>query len=256
MTNHDRTLTYPGDAVKALGAGKVGGYIVRFGTAETRDVQGDYFTPQTDYGLDIATKARIVYDHGLRRDETGRAIGNRRIGMVDLSSTADGIYAEGTLDLAQEPVKALYAKVEAGSIGWSSGSVDRLVEREHKGSAREVKSWPLIEASLTPIPVDPRNRAFAIKALIEATTGETATESLVESSVRLATEAAEIVTLWESAIKSRAIEGRCLSDEKRAALKALVDRLVELERAARPVPTEADRLRVRRALIRSKLTNG
>jgi len=255
-------LIYPGDEVKALGGGKVGGYIVRFGSPETRDVQGDYFTAATDYGLDVSTKARVVYDHGLRRDEPGRAIGNRRIGLVELTARVDGVYAEGTVDLAQQSVKALYARIEAGSIGWSSGSVDRLVERERNGVAREVKSWPLIEASLTPIPVDPRNRAYAIKALYpEASSSQTpadgaAPASLLETSERLVSEAQEIVALWDAAIKSRQTEGRSLSEAKQAALKSLADEFAELVRVARPGPTEADRLRVRAALVRSYHAHG
>lgn len=256
MTNTDRTLAYPGEAVKALGGGKVAGYLVRFGSPADADRQGDYFTSATDFGLDVATKARIVYDHGLKRDEPGRLIGNRRIGTLGLVMMPDGLYGEGSLDLSVEPVKALYGRIERGELGWSSGSVERLVERQSVGGAREVKSWPLIEASLTPIPVDPRNRALAIKALIESPPDGAVPASLVESSERLVSEALELVPLWESAIKSRQAEGRNLSEVKRAALESLARSFVDLERAARPRPSENDRLAAKRALARSVFHHG
>jgi phage head maturation protease len=157
----DDFLIFFGGAVKALGNGKIGGYVVRFGSPETADVQGDYFTPHTDYGLDCSTKARVVYHHGLTKK-----YGPKRFGTVDLSVKANGIEAAGELDLTDAACKAVYNDVEAGKLGWSSGSVDRLVERRAVKGKSEILAWPLIEVSLTPTPVDGRNRAIAIKALI------------------------------------------------------------------------------------------
>ena len=38
------------DAVKALGGGRVGGYLIRFTNKHNPDLQGDYFTSDTDLG--------------------------------------------------------------------------------------------------------------------------------------------------------------------------------------------------------------
>lgn len=252
--NPDTTLIYPGGDVKALGGGRVAGYLVRFNAV---DVQGDVFLPSTDFGLDVATKSRVVYDHGLRRDDLGRMIGNARIGTAELSQRPDGIYAEATLDTSKPAVKSLYDRIEAGGIGWSSGSVDRLVVREasqENPRVRAVKSWPLIEATLTPIPVDPNNRAVAIKALVESP--DVVAASLVERSERLVADAAEVVALYDRAVKSRKAEGRNLSEPKRVALVQAADALAELVRATRPRADPEAILAARRRLAISEATYG
>ena len=40
-----------GSKVKALGNGKIGGYLVRFGSEKETDLGGDYFTIDTDLSL-------------------------------------------------------------------------------------------------------------------------------------------------------------------------------------------------------------
>ena len=48
---------------------------------------------------------------------------------------------------------AIYGMAEAGKLGWSSGTLPNLVEREVTGDAAHIKSWPLgKDASMTPTP--------------------------------------------------------------------------------------------------------
>jgi len=235
---NDNTRFYWFDSVKAMGSGKVGGYVIRFGTPETADVQGDYFAADGDYGLDVSTKARIVYHHGLTKTH-----GAKRLGVADLSVKADGIWGEGTIDDG-----AIYARAEAGELGWSSGSVDRLTSRRSVKGKSEINAWPLIEVSLTPTPVDPRNRAITIKSLIEDIEGgAVAVPSLVDRSDRLVADCQELACLYERAVKSRASEGRTLSPVKRAAIKALADALAELANvpSGKPDPDLLRKLRLR-----------
>lgn len=237
----DQTLIYFGGDVKALGGGKVGGYVLRFGTPDTADIQGDFFAKDGDYGLDISTKARIVYHHGLTK-----AYGARRFGVANLSVTDEGIWGEGTIN---EP--NIYADIVAGKIGWSSGSVDRLTSRKEVKGKSQITSWPLIEVSLTPHPVDRRNRAIAIKALssvhyseptdvcghrnnesshIHQITeqGPVARPSLLDRSARLVADATELYALYLDAANQRRSEGRLLSPSKRAECKALAECLGRL----------------------------
>ena len=51
-----------GGAVKDLGEGKVGGYLVMFGDAKTTDLVGDFFTKSTNFGK--ATAMPLLYHHG------------------------------------------------------------------------------------------------------------------------------------------------------------------------------------------------
>lgn len=156
----DDALIYFGDSVKALGGGKIGGYLVRFSTATDPDLTGDYFTKDTDFDLERSTKATVLYDHGL--DPT---LKRRKLGMVECKVDNVGVWAEGQLALRDDYEKAIYEMAEAGKLGWSSGSAPHLVERKQVGNAFAVTAWPLgLDASLTPRPAEPRTLAISLKS--------------------------------------------------------------------------------------------
>src|SRR5262245_38661453 len=56
-------LAYPGSEVKALGNGRVAGWLVRFGSPDQPDTSDyrDYFTPDTDFGIDEWPAKTAVY---------------------------------------------------------------------------------------------------------------------------------------------------------------------------------------------------
>ena len=51
-----------GSEVKALGGGKIGGYLVRYSTSETPDLVGDYFTEDSELGYH--ENLPVLYHHG------------------------------------------------------------------------------------------------------------------------------------------------------------------------------------------------
>ncbi|MGE4196012.1 MAG: hypothetical protein AB7G11_02665 [Phycisphaerales bacterium] len=165
----DQTLIYLGDDVKALGTNKVGGYLIRFGSVSDHDRQGDYFSPTTYIGRAVKAGTDILYHHGLGRvDAIAAKLGNRIIGDGSLTLKDEGWWIEATLDDADPEVKAVLDLANAGKLAWSSGSTDRMVKRKDvKAGVREVLSWPIAEASLSPRAVDPRNKAICIKALLD-----------------------------------------------------------------------------------------
>ena len=66
--------------VKALGTeGRVGGYLVVWGDASQPDLQGEYFTPDTDLGLDWYPRRPVLYHHGLDGD-----LGPVMIGQIEV----------------------------------------------------------------------------------------------------------------------------------------------------------------------------
>lgn len=251
----DETLVYYGGEVKALGEGKVGGYLVRFGSPEDHDVQGDYFTAETQYGRAIKSGADIIYHHGLvrRNDALAVKLGNRPIGDGALKPLADGIWIEGMLNTSDIDVKAVYDQAAAGQLGWSSGTTERLVRRTAvKSGVARIDQWPIIEASLSPTPVDPRNRAVCLKALIEDTPEDVAVPapSFVDRSARLVSDLGELCEVARGFVK--------LGHTKQDAIKALIDAVaafeplkIDLQRLLKPDP-EAIRL-FRLALERDAL---
>ncbi|MEM6528498.1 MAG: hypothetical protein AAF653_09395, partial [Chloroflexota bacterium] len=132
-----------------LERGRVGGYLVVWGDAATRDLQGDYFTPNTDFALDWYPRRPVLYHHGL-----DGSIKAALVGQIDVLRADDtGIWAEAQLDLRHRYVRAVHDLVESGVLAWSSGSLPHLVERATDG---RIVRWPLIEGSLTPTPAEPR----------------------------------------------------------------------------------------------------
>lgn len=147
------------NAVKFLSATEdaytVGGYGVIFGG---KDLDGETFQPDTDYNLDLVPAKPVFYDHtmGKLKKSLGR--------VVEAKGDEIGIWVEAELDRSKQYVEGVMSLVHAGALGWSSGSVSHLVQRENG----VIKSWPVVEFSLTPTPAEPRTLGVQhIKALIE-----------------------------------------------------------------------------------------
>jgi len=155
-------LIFYGDGVKALGDGKVAGYLVRFGHPDDVDLEGDYFDPETDYGVEDGARLPVYYQHGM--DAT---LKTRKIGKGLITMNEAGLWMEAQLEMRDEYERAIYEMAEADKLGWSSGAAGHLVERVPIGKASMIKSWPIAEASLTPTPAEPRNEARTVKSLIE-----------------------------------------------------------------------------------------
>jgi HK97 family phage major capsid protein len=158
-TKESETLVNFGSEVKAIGDGKVAGYLVRFTTEQDPDLTGDFFTKSTDFGDVSATP--VLYHHGL--DKT---VGVRPFGKGQLKMDEVGIWIDAQLELADKYQQAVYKLVEQGKLGWSSGTASHLVRREETGKAWHVLSWPLgLDASLTPTPAEPRNDVVPLKSI-------------------------------------------------------------------------------------------
>jgi HK97 family phage major capsid protein len=132
-----------------VGEGRIGGYLILWGTSKTRDLHGEYFTPQTELGLDWYAQRPVLYQHGLDGQLKAAVIG-----QIDLLRTDEtGVWAEAQLDLRQRYVRAVLRLVEKGVLHWSSGSLAHLVQVTDAG---EIQRWPVVEGSLTPTPAEPR----------------------------------------------------------------------------------------------------
>lgn len=157
-------LLFHGDTVKALGNGKVAGYLIRFTNENDKDLTGDYFAPDTDYG--DAQKSAVLYQHGLDAQLKRRKIGEGKLTKDDV-----GVWVEAQLNMRDDYEKAIYELAKAGKLGWSSGTAGHLVEREASG---KILAWPLgLDASLTPTPAEYRNAVVTLKSLITHDTVDT-----------------------------------------------------------------------------------
>jgi HK97 family phage major capsid protein len=128
---------------------RIGGYLIVWGNRSQRDLQGEYFTPQTELALDWFERRPVLYQHGM--DDHLKA---SPIGVIDQLHPDDtGVWAEAQIDLRHRYAAAVRRLIEHGLLGWSSGSLPHLVEVARDG---RILRWPLVEGSLTPTPAEPR----------------------------------------------------------------------------------------------------
>lgn len=242
MTDETETLVYFGGAVKALGSGKIGGDVAPFGSPSDVDRQLEFFSASTDFGLDISTKARVVYHHGF-----DKRFGKKRLGVADLALGSDAVKGQTSLDLTDPLHQWLYEQAGQGKLFWSSGSAPHLIEkRAVKGAVTEITSWPIIEVSLTTSPINPKARAYPLKALIESPEGvasgassdlspaSPASGTLAEQAEACASQAAALAGQFRTVA-----EAHPLRAAKRDAIKGLIESLEDLYSATAPRPDPA-----------------
>jgi HK97 family phage major capsid protein len=124
----------------------VGGYGVVFGG---KDLEKETFTRSTDYMLDLVPTKLVFYEH-TQRPDIGHQIGT--VKNENVSPDETGLWIQGELDKSAGYVDAVLKLIEKGALGWSSGSVAHLARRKNG----VIKTWPIVEFSLTPTPAEPR----------------------------------------------------------------------------------------------------
>lgn len=140
-------------AVKALreedGGVVVGGYLLLWGAPEKKDLGGDYFTPETELWLDAYKSVPALFHHGLDQD-VGLAVMGRRVAH---KTDDTGAWVEDWLDKSNKFWTMVKPLLDAEALYYSPGSAPHLVKREEDG---RLKSFPVVEDTLTPIPMQHR----------------------------------------------------------------------------------------------------
>ena len=155
-------LTVYSDAIKSDRLGSVKGYLVRFGSPDATDLEGDYFTPQTDFGFPIKAGERVplnvYYHHGM-----DKFVGKKSIGTGYVKMDETGLWYEAQLDMADEYGSMIAKLCKQGKMGYSSGAAGHMVERKSVGKASEITRWCIAEASITPTPAEYRNSVKSLE---------------------------------------------------------------------------------------------
>lgn len=242
----NEAVVYHGDEIKALGDGRVGGYLVRFTTENDPDLHGEFFTKSTYFGPRDGDGADMLFHHGIPVKAGLEHLADHIFKPIKTRRDEIGIWAEAVLDAANKYEAAVLELAMAGKLGWSSGTAKYLVKATEAG---EITRWPIIEGSLTPTPAEPRNKARAIKSLDE----------LVEepaSEIRAAIEAAKDERTFEKALRdagfSRKTAELTLSRAK-AIFQGDPDELAEAKAELANLMAEAVRLKAENYLLRFPL---
>lgn len=151
----DENLYYFGENIKLVG-NTVQGYLVRFGNPNDTDLEGDYFTPNTDFGRPLKDGQKfalnLYYHHG-----QDNVIGTKSIGSGFVSMDDKGLWMSAQIEMNDEYNKMIMELAKQGKLGYSSGAASHMVERKSVGKSYEIQRWTLAEASLTPRPAESRN---------------------------------------------------------------------------------------------------
>lgn len=136
------------DIVEGLAIPYGGPFVIR-GRRDV-DFYRTRFGPETDLCLDWFESRPVLYDHGQDGEAGHDVIGTVR--TADITDYDDGTF-KGKWVRAQLDKRAKYfdeirAMVKAGQLGWSHGTLEYLMDVDR--STGDVRTWPLIEHTLTP----------------------------------------------------------------------------------------------------------
>lgn len=245
--NITETMVIYGDAVKALDNGRVGGYLVRFTTESDPDISPmrDFFTADTDFDVESwdAAKSSVYYNHGLDSQ-----LGKRKLANAAMKMDEVGVWVEAQLEMRDEYEKAIYDLAKAGKLGWSSGTASHLIERERIGESHRIKRWPLgLDASLTPIPAEPRNSAVSLKSLLEE---ETKSRTLEDHAKEVVDTILDFHQRLSGLKALRAEDGRDLSESAIAHLQDVTGALKNLTNELEALQTKPVQLADRHVVSR------
>ena len=154
MTDEKEQTPHP-YAVKILNEDEntltVGGWGVVFGG---KDLDGDTFMPDTDYGLGNIKTPWVLYDHGM--NDIKGAIGQVLEITPKQTESIAGLWVQAQLDKSKAYIEEIKELMRMGVLGFSSGAIPQLVRRENVDNNRVIKQWHIVEFSLTPTPAEPR----------------------------------------------------------------------------------------------------
>ena len=160
--------------IKSLDDGRVviQGYAAVWGSPDDRDLEGEYFTKDTDFWLDKWPGPRpVLYEHGMHPTVKTTVLGK----AIKFEADDYGLSVEAELDRHSEYVETILDLADHGVLGWSSGAVSHLVRVE----SGYIKSWPIAEMTLTVQPAEPRTLGAQALAKLYKSAGLDVPEALV-----------------------------------------------------------------------------
>lgn len=155
---------FKGTHIKRLDGNRIGGYGIVWGG---KDLEGEYFTPDTDFWLDrIPPLNCVLFDHATTPLPGGmKSPAAYVIGKVDRYEFDDyGMWVESLIDEHEEWVSYVMDLVDRGILGYSTDSIAHLTERGMDGF---IKSWPIPAISITHHPAEPRTIVGLMKRVHE-----------------------------------------------------------------------------------------
>ena len=130
-------------------AGIIEGLAIPYGgPMGGKDLDGEFFSPRTDFALKWFDQRPVLYHHGLDPDAEIEPVG----AQFETKTLDAGRWAKVQLDKAHRYYDKIADMVREGKLFFSSGALPHLVRKAASG---ELTRWPWVELSLTPTPANP-----------------------------------------------------------------------------------------------------
>ena len=130
------------------------------GPFKGKDLDGEFFSPNTDIKPDWFDRRPLVWHHNLDRTMKGDPV----LGTADdLEQTDEGWWTTVWLDRSHQYWSQVDELLRAGKVYGSSGSLPNFVRTDHKTG--EILVWPYIEQTFTPTPANHYSRVVPAKAI-------------------------------------------------------------------------------------------
>ena len=130
--------TADGFVLEVLGA-PYGGHLAG------KDADGEFFSENTDFMLEVGDEVPVLFGHGIGPDGTPmdrpEVLGRAKVSRRD----SQGLWFEVVLNKAKELSKRLYKAALEGLARASSGALNYLVRKSPDG---ELLNWPIGELTL------------------------------------------------------------------------------------------------------------
>lgn len=142
-------------AVKFVGPDKIFHYPFMWGNENVADLAAEFFTKETNLWDATLKNAQrpLTWNHA--QDPSFKA--SPIVGKTtDFGDDEIGRWALSTLDTSHRYYRAISELIERGIIGTSSDSAPQYVEKEDRGKAVWLKTWPWFASALTATPCEPR----------------------------------------------------------------------------------------------------
>jgi 2'-5' RNA ligase len=142
-------------AIKSLGGGRIGGYMALWGDENNRDLDGEFFAPDTEEMTTIFKAMGALpwlYDHA-----TDKTVKSTVVGKIDVLEPDDqGLWYEAQLDKSNQYFDAIQKLIAQRRLGTSSGTLPGARKVAKNG---KILRWATVEGSGTTMPADPRQVA-------------------------------------------------------------------------------------------------
>jgi hypothetical protein len=130
------------------------------GPFEGRDLDGEFFSKNTDIKADWFDRRPLVWHHNLDKDMKADPV----LGTADdVEIEDDGWWSTIWLDRSHRYWARVDELLRAGKVFGSSGSLPNFVRTDKRTG--EILVWPYIEQTLTPTPSNFFSRVVAAKAI-------------------------------------------------------------------------------------------